>query len=229
MNSTETRLQDALAAVGEIVGPGDVRELALPARRRLPGPRWLVFGAAAAGLAVAVALGPLGGSPVASRPDPSAYANLSVFLCVPPSSNPGCHHTDATQRQKAAILAALRGFPGVRTVAYESKAQALAVFRAKFKDRPGLLAGTPPGAIPDSYRVRLQAPAEPLRIARAVRALPGVDQVVITEPHDHRKRLVADPSATKIETDVRDRAGRPLAVPRVPPVRVLPDRPVARA
>lgn len=186
MNTTETRLQDALTTVGQIIGPNDVPELALPARRRLPSPRWFALGAAVAGLAIVVAIGPLGNSPVASRPKPSSNAHLSVFLCVPPSSNPRCDHTGATQHQKAEILARIHGFAGVRTVAYESKAQALAKFRTRFKDAPGLIAATLPEAIPDSYQVRLQNPADPTKIAMAIRTFPGVDQVVITDPPGHR-------------------------------------------
>lgn len=191
--TTETRLRDALTAVGETLAPDDVPALTLPARRRLPRARWYALGAVAAGAAVFVTVGPLGNSPVSSRPDPQSSASLSVFLCVPPSSNPGCAHTGATERQKAAILASIRGSAGVRAVVYESKAQALARFRARFKDNPGLLAGTPPEAIPDSYRVRLRAPADPTGIARAIRDLPGVDQVVIVGPHDHHKTLVGGP------------------------------------
>lgn len=112
---------------------------------------------------------------------------------MPPSTNPVCNRTGATEQQEATILARIRGSAGVKTVAYESKAQALAKFRAMFKGNPGLLASTPPEAIPDSYRVRRQTSADPSKIAKAIHAFPGVDQVVITEPHDHHKILVASP------------------------------------
>ncbi len=89
-----------------------------------------------------------------------------------------------TDAQRQDLLTTLTGLPLVKEVKYESKDEAYKRFKEQFKDQPDLVNNVSPGALPESYRVRLKDPTKYEVVASSVRGLPGVDQVV-----DQRKYL----------------------------------------
>ena len=91
---------------------------------------------------------------------------------------------DVTQPQRDELSAVLRDLPLVRSVTYESQAEAYRRFQLQFQDQPDLLANVTQDALPESYRVQLTDPEQYEVVASAVRDLPGVGQVV-----DYRKFL----------------------------------------
>ena len=182
---TESRLKDALTAVGASLGSADVPLLQLETRRRAVRPRTMaVAGAGLAAIAVigtVVMVNPFATgrttAPVMSSPSRSATKVL-VFLCVRSSANLSCNHSGATPVQKNAIVARLKETPGVMSFSYESQSQALARFKRSTKADT---ASVQLGDIPDSYQVTFSNLADASHAEAVLGRMPGVDQV-ITEP-----------------------------------------------
>src|SRR5947208_3100268 len=83
-----------------------------------------------------------------------------------------------TDQQRSAIQAKLKTSPEVKTVVYESKAEAYQRFKQQFSQQPELVQNTPADALPESFRVEL---VNPERYSVIASTLPygkkGVDKV----------------------------------------------------
>lgn len=103
---------------------------------------------------------------------------VSVYLCTPQSTGtPSCADGEVTPQQQAQVkgnLEALR--PLVRTVQYESGAEAYKRFREQFKNSPDA-ATVSPEAIPAAYRVTLSDPERVGEVISALNGAPGVETV----------------------------------------------------
>ncbi|MCD0451935.1 permease-like cell division protein FtsX [Actinocorallia sp. API 0066] len=178
MTPTESRLRDALASAAH--GIDKVPDFAMPARSRFSRPLAAALVAAATVGALTYLTQDLDPRPApgtqALTPARSGY-NLTAYLCVPTSVEPGCHRRAATPADHEAITATLTDHPGVETFTYESQEAVYARFRALFKDTPGLLRGAKPGDVPDSYRIQARQDALP-DVRAALATLPGIDTVV---------------------------------------------------
>jgi FtsX extracellular domain len=106
-------------------------------------------------------------------------ADASVFL-----------EQGVTPAQREAVRRRIQSLDVVDRVWFESKADAYARFKVMFRDSPELLRNTGPSALPDSFRVRLDAPEHYKDLQRALCLRPpkkpfgsapcmdGVDSVV---------------------------------------------------
>jgi cell division protein FtsX len=83
----------------------------------------------------------------------------------------------ASPAEIAAVHAAIRRSPLVRSFAFLSKRDAYREFRRLFRRQPELAATTSPDALPASFRVTLVHIGTRDRFARALEPLNGVDQV----------------------------------------------------
>jgi cell division transport system permease protein len=63
-----------------------------------------------------------------------------------------------TDQQRSAIQTKLKASPEVKTVVYESKAEAYQRFKQQFSQQPELVQNTPADALPESFRVELVNP-----------------------------------------------------------------------
>lgn len=86
-----------------------------------------------------------------------------------------------TGQEKDYLLARLRAEPGVKKVAYLSKAEALALFRKELKGQEALLEGLGENPLPDSYEVGLDLRSGDVEwiegLAEKFSTLPGVEDV----------------------------------------------------
>jgi hypothetical protein len=176
MNTTETRLKEALRSVADTVGSADVPALALPNRThsRL---RRAALGLAATAVAAAVAgtltLNPFGPGPVSpTSGSPSGKADLIVYFCVPGSFNRSCGNRDATEQEKRAVLRALRRL-SPKKIIYVSREDAVREFHTEMPSLPNAMVGD----VPDSFRVTLKHPGDALEGGGTIFGLPGVDLV----------------------------------------------------
>jgi cell division transport system permease protein len=78
----------------------------------------------------------------------------------------------------------LNGMPEVKSVHYESKAEAFRRFQQIFKDQKDLVANVSPDAIPASFRVNLKDPKNFQVISARLSGDTGIDKIV-----DHREFL----------------------------------------
>jgi cell division transport system permease protein len=108
---------------------------------------------------------------------------VSIYLCGENSTALTCTG-QVTQKQRADIQATLKGLaPTVQSVYYESSAQAFDRFKVQFKGSP-IVSSVSQGALPESFRVKLDDPAHFEIISAAVGMKPGVESIV-----DQRKLL----------------------------------------
>lgn len=101
---------------------------------------------------------------------------VSVFLCGQDSSAPSCAAGQVTQSQRNQVERDLRGMPQVRTVFYESKAQAYTRFKSQFKDS-AIADNVTADQMPESFRVKLKNPQQFPIVATAFAGRDGVEQV----------------------------------------------------
>ncbi|MQY05898.1 permease-like cell division protein FtsX [Actinomadura macrotermitis] len=179
MNTTEQRLTEALKAAGGTLGPQDVPDLVLPARRRSAP---MMLAAAAATLAV-IAGGTLlafGRESVPVLGSAGGDVRVSVFLCTKTSSNPACDKKDATQEEKDEIKKYLMRVPGVRKMEYVSKSEAYLRFRKDMEGEKGFLeSSAKSGDIPDSFQLTMVSKVAANRVLEGNLGRPGVDQIVM--------------------------------------------------
>jgi cell division transport system permease protein len=104
---------------------------------------------------------------------------MSVYFCVPTSSNPACDHASATQAEKDALQSQLQQLPQVQFVQYVSLEQNYQFFKQAYSNQPSFVQAIQPGDIPDSLEVKLKNPETdyPIVASRADGAA-GVDNVV---------------------------------------------------
>ena len=181
-------------AVGADPGadPGEMARLAIAdggrIRRRR---RWT----AAAGVAAVVltVLGVVAGTHHRPRATETAEPPMTVAAAMMPVAARFCSvepvpsgATDAvlfldeavTDRQRSALLAALRDDPRVATIRYESRAEAFARFRARYADSPDFVASVRVDQLPESFRLRLTDPSAYVDLRAGYEARAGVTAVL---------------------------------------------------
>ncbi|MEO3785550.1 permease-like cell division protein FtsX [Actinocorallia sp. B10E7] len=176
MNSTEERLRDALHGVA--------RTIDAPPSFTAPARRFSLTRPLAAAIAVAaVVSGAVSLIDERSSTTGQVFAppaephRVAVYLCTGNSANERCKGRDSTERQRQAIFDKLSSLPQVKNVTYESKRAAYERFRQLFSDKPGFLAATKEGDIPDSFRAEVEPGAIP-EIKDTLTDLSGVDRIV---------------------------------------------------
>ncbi|MEI7442332.1 MAG: permease-like cell division protein FtsX [Actinomycetes bacterium] len=108
---------------------------------------------------------------------------VSIYLCGENSTALTCTGK-VSQKQRTDIQTTLEGLrPTVQSLYYESSAEAFARFKVQFKGSP-IVSSVSEGALPESYRVKLDDPANFDVISTALGAKPGVESIV-----DQRKLL----------------------------------------
>ena len=99
---------------------------------------------------------------------------VSIYLCGENSTALTCTG-QVSQKQRAEIQATLKGLaPTVQSVFYESSAQAFDRFKVQFKGSP-IVSSVSEGALPESFRVKLDDPAHFEIISAALATKPGVE------------------------------------------------------
>ncbi len=90
---------------------------------------------------------------------------------------------NATQAEQSAIEAKIKSIPGVKSVTYETKAQALTNFKAQFASDPDILAGynESNNPLPNSYTVQLDQPEVADTVQKDLtpngQLMAGIDQI----------------------------------------------------
>lgn len=85
---------------------------------------------------------------------------------------------EVTDDQRKALADALGSDPMVKHQIHESKDEAYKRFREQFKDAPDLVEATKPESLPESYRVKLNAPEEFDAIRQKYQDYEGVEEIV---------------------------------------------------
>lgn len=108
---------------------------------------------------------------------------VSIYMCGENSTAITCDG-QVTQPQRAEILRTLKGLePTVQSWFYESSAQAYDRFKVQFKGSP-IVSSVSENALPESFRVKLDDPANFEIVSQALAGKVGVESVV-----DQRKLL----------------------------------------
>lgn len=102
---------------------------------------------------------------------------VSVFLCGKVSSGQTCKSGAVTADQRAAIVSTLHSLPVVKSIHYETQAEAYKRFTEQFKDSPDLVNNVKPDALPESYRVKLKDPTKFAIVSSGLQDQPGVESV----------------------------------------------------
>jgi cell division protein FtsX len=162
----------AAEATRDAVPPGVARIARRGRRRRrrqLAGTAALVAAVVAAGLVLPARLAG-GGRPLpatAPATDVTGAANLGGFWFGKADASVYLRQ-DVTPAQRDAIRRRLQALPVVDQVYYESKADAWARFRMQFQSKPEMVRNVDPYALPESFRVRLDAPEHYKRLQQAI-------------------------------------------------------------
>lgn len=101
---------------------------------------------------------------------------VAVYLCTDYTTSAQCSSA-TTEAQKAQIRQTLEQLPQVQRIYYESQQEAYTHFKEVEKDQPALVQNTTPGAIPDSFRVKLSNPDQADVVASALDGAQGVNYV----------------------------------------------------
>ncbi|TDB89973.1 hypothetical protein E1264_06540 [Actinomadura sp. KC216] len=109
----------------------------------------------------------------------SGERGVSVFLCVPTTTNSACVTKTASELQKQDIKRRLEAMPQVRRVTYESQQQAYERFKKLYAHDEEFMARTRMSDLPDSFRVQVADEEAAKAVKAAIEGAPGVDTVVI--------------------------------------------------
>ncbi|MBC6460357.1 permease-like cell division protein FtsX [Actinomadura sp. HBU206391] len=194
MNTTEDRLRAAMSAVGDTLGPEDIRPLSRP-RGRWFHPSWrtalMVSAASVAAVVVGVSLATGSGDSGASRPatgsSPSDQAmpgttasknDVSIILCQRMSANPACDRTDVSAAQRDSIRTDLQAIPTVREFEFVSSGEAYERLRKELPHDPVVMSMRGPEEVAESFQVVVRNPDDYRSITNAFLGRPGVDQII---------------------------------------------------
>ncbi len=102
---------------------------------------------------------------------------VSIFLCNENSDTPSCVGGAVTESQRNQIRADLEALrPLVDEIFFESQEEAYARFIEQYANSP-IVDNVTPGALPESFRVKLSDPTQFQIVASAFVGRPGVEQV----------------------------------------------------
>ncbi|MDF5755938.1 permease-like cell division protein FtsX [Spongiactinospora sp. TRM90649] len=182
----EQRLRAALGEAGATVTAEDLRPAAPPGRPAARRVSPLLLAAAAAVLLAGVA----GVTMLRDIPEPrpvvlagmlmgtASYApggaEVRVFVCENESPYRSCDGEGATPEEVEALEAALRALPQVREVAYQSKEEAYAQFRAVYSGEPDLADAVRVSDMPRSFNVWMRPGVDWGTAMRSAMSAPGV-------------------------------------------------------
>jgi cell division transport system permease protein len=169
------------------VPPGEMAQAAIAAGGALRRKRRLLTATAAA----AAAIGVLAGANVLLRAPQEPQ--ITVAAAFQPVAAPACvrkpvEHdatdivvflrSDATDRQRDAIAAALDADAAVSAKIFENREQAYERFRALWADSPDFVASVGPDSLPEDFRVRLAAPADVSAVRSRLATLDGIQDIM---------------------------------------------------
>jgi cell division transport system permease protein len=145
--------------------------------------RRLLTGVAAVAAAIAVLAGT---NTLFGRP---AEPEVTLAAALAPVTAPSCTPVDrdatdaalflgaATPAERAAVEAALRTDARVATFTFEGREQAYHRFTRLWRDSPDLVASVSPPQFPESFRLRLKAPADFRTLRQRYATMPGVTEI----------------------------------------------------
>ncbi|GIE76822.1 hypothetical protein Aph02nite_27720 [Actinoplanes philippinensis] len=116
---------------------------------------------------IAAAMLPAPASSCSVEPVEEGATDLAVFL-----------GTAATERQRAAVEAAVHGDTRIGAVVFESRQSAHQRFVSLWADNPELVAAIDASQFPDSFRLRLVAAEQDAAVRARLAAMPGVEQII---------------------------------------------------
>ncbi|MGA5301217.1 permease-like cell division protein FtsX [Nucisporomicrobium flavum] len=172
--------------------PGEIALAAIAEGGRIRRRRRQLAGAGVAAGVVAL-LAVVGGVSLRSEPTGPAGPPMTVAAAMMPVAAPSCSEkpvesdasdvaiflgTEATDPQRSAVGAALRGDPRVAELQFESREQAWERFRALWADSPDFVEAVSPSQLPESYRLRMVDPSQYRGFVTAYAAMDGVEQIV---------------------------------------------------
>ncbi|MCA2211593.1 permease-like cell division protein FtsX [Jidongwangia harbinensis] len=85
---------------------------------------------------------------------------------------------DVTDAQRTSLQAALQRNPLVKSLTYENREQAYARFQRIWSDSPVLVTAVRPGALPESFRVKLKDPETYDKLAAQLKDQSGIGTIV---------------------------------------------------
>jgi cell division transport system permease protein len=85
---------------------------------------------------------------------------------------------DVTGDQRSTLQNDLKGDPLVKSVLYESQADAYKRFKEQFKDAPDLVNATKPDSLPESFRVKLKDPTKVQALTSEYSNREGISEIV---------------------------------------------------
>jgi len=116
----------------------------------------------------------------------TSRVQVSVFLCGTTSLETRCPSGPVTAAERVTIQQTLTSLPQVKSVYYESQAQAFARFEQRFKGTT-IASSVAITDMPESFRVSLHDATKFTAVADAVSPLPGVD--IVKDQRSQNKRL----------------------------------------
>ncbi len=116
----------------------------------------------------------------------SSRVQVSVFLCGTSSLESACPQGPVTLAQRDLIEQTLHSLPVVKSVYYESQAEAYQHFLQRFRGTT-IAQTVSPQDLPESFRVSLNDASKFTDVATAVASLPGVD--IVKDQRNQNKRL----------------------------------------
>lgn len=116
---------------------------------------------------IAAAMLPVSSPSCSTRPVDTGATDLAVFLTP-----------EATDRQRAAVDAAVHDDTRVAIVVFESRQSAYERFTELWADSPDFVAAVDPRDLPESFRLRLVSPEQDAAVRARFAAMPGVTQII---------------------------------------------------
>ncbi|UQU64206.1 permease-like cell division protein FtsX [Couchioplanes caeruleus] len=172
--------------------PGEMALAAIAEGARIRRRRRQVAGAGVAAGVVAL-LAVVGGVSLRSGATESAGPAMTIAAAMMPVAAPSCSEkpvesgasdvaiflgAEATDRQRSALGAALRGDPRVAELQFENRQQAWERFRRLWADSPDFVAAVSPSQLPESYRLRMVDRSQYRGLLATYAAMDGVQDVV---------------------------------------------------
>ena len=198
MHDLDTRLERLAAEATRDAIPPEPETIARRGRRRrrrqLTGSALLVAAVAAAALVLPARLSgrPGGDPPVPAAGSTGVGAEALIGFWAGKTDASVFLENGIAPEERAAVLHRMQALDVVDDVYYESRQDAFARFRYLYRDQPGMLQNTDPAALPESFRVRLDAPEHFKRLWLALcreRCIDGVQRVI--EDRELLKPVVA--------------------------------------
>jgi hypothetical protein len=159
MRRRRNRLTAAGVAAGLVVAVGGLATANLPWRAADP--------ATPPPVTIAAAMIPVSAPLCSPQADDGDATDLAVFLSA-----------EATDRQRAAVDAAVHDDARVDVVIFENREAAYQRFTRLWADSPDFVAAVTADQLPESFRLRLVSARDDTAVRARLAALPGVAQII---------------------------------------------------